>query len=234
MTVSASTGGPSLITLLAARLPAGPSTYQWDIGILANGRYKVSVSAQPSGGLAVTQSADVTVDRTLGGFAASPSAISPNGDGVNDTIGLSFVLTQPAAVQIAVQRAGVTVASIWSAQVGPGQQVIGWDGTSSGVRLPDGDYVAVVTATSALGTVSLLQPIVIDTIPPVLTLVDGASLRFDLSESASVSAVVNGQAIVVSQPRGAFSIPWTTGPIGSFTAQARDAAGNPGAIVTWP
>ena len=232
--VAASTGGPPLLGLLSARVPAGQSTYQWDIGILANGRYKLAVAAQGSGGAAVVQTADVTVDRTLGSFVASPASFSPNGDGVADTIGLSFLLTQPAAVQVTVQRGGATVATVWSAQVVPGLQVIGWDGTSGGVRLPDGEYVAVVTGTGPLGTVSLLQPIAIDTTPPVLTLLDGLSLRFDLSEPASVAVVVNGQAVVVSQPRGTFSIPWTAGPVTSFTAQARDTAGNAGSIVTWP
>ena len=44
-----------------------------------------------------------------------------------------------------------------------------------------------------------------------------------------MTAVVNGQSISVSQPRGGFTIPWTAGPVTSFTAQPRDAAGNVGA-----
>jgi hypothetical protein len=75
---------------------------------------------------------------------------------------------------------------------------------------------------------------VIDTAPPVLTLLDGPSLRFDLSEAATVTVVANGQTIVASQPRGAISIPVPSGVVTSFTAQARDAAGNAGPIVTWP
>ncbi len=179
------------------------------------------------------QTADVTVDRTLGSFVTTNGAFSPNGDGVADTIGFSFLLTQSAAIQVTVQRSGTTVATVWSSPVVPGLQSIGWDGTSSGVRLPDGDYIAVVTATSPLGTVSLLRPVVIDTAPPVLTLLDGSLLRFDLSEAATVSTVVNGQSLAFTQPRGTFSIPWNGGPVTSFTAQARDAAGNAGSIVTW-
>jgi N-acetylmuramoyl-L-alanine amidase len=235
VTVAASTGGPALLTLMDANAPAGHSSHQWNIGVLVNGRYKLSVSAQPrSGGPAVVETTDVVVDRTLGSFVAAPAAFSPNGDGVADTTGFTFLLTQPASLQLAIQRAGVTVAVVWTAQVGPGQQVIGWDGTSSGVRLPDGEYVAVLTATGPLGTVSLLQPLVIDTTPPVLTLLDGPSLRFDLNEAASISAVVNGQAVAVNQPRGTFTIPWSGGPVTTFGVQARDAAGNVGSIVTWP
>ena len=236
VTVAASTGGPALLTLLSGSLPAGVSYHQWNVGVLANGRYKLIVSAQlPDGASApAVATADVVVDRTLGSFAAAPAALSPNGDGVSDTLAFTFLLTQPAYVQLAVQRAGATVATVWAAQVGPGQQVIGWDGTGNGVRLPDGEYVAVLTSTGALGTVSLLQSVVIDTMSPSLTLLDGPSLRFQLGETATITAVVNGQSIVFSQPEGAFQIPWAGGPVTSFTAQARDAAGNAGPAVSWP
>ena len=41
-------------------------------------------------------SVDVTVDRTLGAFLATPASFSPNGDGINDTMTMSFQLTQSA------------------------------------------------------------------------------------------------------------------------------------------
>ena len=229
VTVTPSPTGVAVLTLLSTRLPAGPSTHAWDIGILPNGRYKLIVAAIPVGQVTpVAASVDVTVDRTLGAFLATPAAFSPNGDGVNDTMTLSFQLTQSASVQVAIQRNGVNAATVFSAQLPPGTQTIAWDGTSAGIRLPDGDYIAVVTATTVLGTVSLLQPLTIDTTAPVLSVVDGATLRFDLSEAATVTAVVNGQSIAVSQPRAPFQIPWTAGPVTSFTVQARDAAGNAG------
>jgi len=137
-------------------------------------------------------------------------------------------------VQVAIQRAGVNVATVFAAQLQPGIQAISWDGSSLGARLPDGEYVAVVTATTSLGTVSLLQPLAIDTAAPVLTLLDGAGLRFDLSEAATVTAIVNGQSLSLSQPRGQFTIPWTAGPVTSFTVQPRDLAGNAGTAVNGP
>src|SRR5262249_19717534 len=98
VSVAATATGPPLLTLLSGRLPAGTSTHEWDVGILANGRYKLVVSAVPVGGGTIgTASADVTIDRTLGAFLATPSAFSPNGDGLNDTMTLSFQLTRPAS-----------------------------------------------------------------------------------------------------------------------------------------
>jgi hypothetical protein len=68
----------------------------------------------------------------------------------------------------------------------------------------------------------------------VLTVLDGPSLRFQLSEPGSVTAVVNGQAISLGSASGAFALAWSGGPVTSFTVQARDAAGNAGAAVSWP
>ena len=229
-----STGAPPLMTLLSAGVSAGQSSFQWDLGTLKEGRYRLSVVARPTGAGAVTRTADFVVARTLGGFTASPSVFSPNGDGVADTVGLAFSLSQSAPVQVAIQRNGVVVATVWSGQASPAQQAVAWDGTSNGVRLADGEYVAVVTGSTTLGAVSLLVTVVIDTTPPVLTLLDGPSLRFESSEAASVAIVVNGQALVVDVPRGVSAIPWTGGPVTSLSAQPRDAAGNVGAAVSWP
>src|SRR5262249_468532 len=89
--VTGPSGGAPLMTLVAPRLPAGGHVFEWSLGALPNGRYKVAISATPtSGGAAVVQTADVTVDRTLASFLVSLPAFSPNGDGVNDTISLTF------------------------------------------------------------------------------------------------------------------------------------------------
>jgi hypothetical protein len=231
---NAEAGAPPLLTLLSAGVSPGQSSFQWDLGALRDGRYRLAIVAQPVGAAAVTRTTDFVVARTLGSFVASPGLFSPNGDGVADTVALAFSLTQPVPAQVVIQRNGVVVATVWSGQVTPGQQVVSWDGTSNGVRLPDGEYVAVVTASGSLGAVSLLQTVLIDTTPPVLTLLDGPSLRFELSEAANVAIVVNGQALTIDQPRGSFTVPWSGGAVTSVSAQARDAAGNPGASVSWP
>jgi flagellar hook assembly protein FlgD len=220
------------LQLLNTTAAAGNDHFEWDLGQLPDGRYKLTVTAK-AGGETSTQSADVVVDRTLTGLAATPTAFSPNADGVSDTISFGFTLTQNVPVQVTVQRAGTTVATLFTGQLGPGVQTVGWDGSSAGTRLPDGQYTAVVTATDPLAVVSLLVPFAIDTIPPVLTLADPASVRFELSEPATITGTINGQPVTAGEPAGPFVFPFP-GPATSWSLTARDAAGNPGAPLTGP
>ena len=220
--------------LLAANVAAGPSSFQWDVSTLPNGRYTLIVTAQPPGTQSVSQSVALIVDRTLSSLTAGPSTFSPNADGVNDTITFGFTLAQPTQVQVVVQRAGVAVATVFAAQLGAGPQSVSWDGTSAGARLPDGPYVVVVTATDPLGTVSLLQSFTIDATPPGVSVVDAGGLRFSLDEPATVTAVVNGETVAAVEPAGVFALPWTGGPVTSFSVSARDAAGNTSAALNGP
>ncbi len=98
------------------------------------------------------------------------------------------------------------IATLFVGQLGPGFQTVGWDGTSAGVRLPDGQYTAVVTTTDPLATVSLLVPFAIDTVAPALTVVTSASLTFQLTEPATVAGTINGQAVSAAEPAGTFTV----------------------------
>ena len=228
--VTVRVGGLQLLSTTAA---AGRDHFEWDLGQLADGRYELVVTAT-AGGRTSTQSAAVVVDRTLSGLTASPASFSPNADGSADTISFGFSLARSVPVQVTVQRAGVTVATLFTGQLGPGPQTVGWDGTAAGARLPDGQYTAVVTATDPLATVSLLVPFAIDTAPPALALVDGATLRFSLGEPATVTALVDGQTVVATAPAGVFAVPWTGPPATAWSVSAKDAAGNPSATLSGP
>jgi len=126
------------------------------------------------------------------------------------------------------------VATLFVGQLGPGPQTIGWDGTSAGVRLPDGQYTAVVTATDSLATVSLLVPFAVDTVAPALVALNGPALQFQLSEPGTVSGTINGQPVTATEPAGTFTFPWTGTPATSWSLQAKDAAGNASAVVSGP
>ena len=68
--------------------------------------------------------------------------ISPNGDGVNDTVTFSFTLAQNVPVRVEIVQDGFAVATPFQGQLGVGPHAVDWDGTTNGCRLPDGAYVA--------------------------------------------------------------------------------------------
>ena len=224
--------GTPLETLLDESRPAGANTFAWSGQELPDGRYRLAVTAT-AGTVSVTKTADAVVDRSLVGLAASLPAISPNGDGINDAVSFSFTLTRDVPVRLDLVQTGIgVVATPFAGQLGVGAHTLGWDGTWNGARLPDGRYAATFTVSDALGDVQFPLPLAIDTTPPVLTLLDARTLRFSLSEPATVTVTVNGTTrIVRSAPLGAFTVPYT-GAVTQVSAQAQDAAGNTSAPVT--
>ena len=227
--------GGIVATLLDEPRPAGPQSLTWVPDALPDGRYTVQVTASPDGRPSASASAEVVVNRTISHFAATPATFSPNGDGRNDTVSLTFGLAVPAEATIEIFQAAAIAATPFPRQaLGPGEVVAGWDGTNGGVRLPDGAYEAALTVSTAVGEVSVRVPLTIDTTPPQLRIVDAPRWRFWVSEPATVALVVNGQTITtVVQQRGNFSLPHTARAT-SISASAMDGAGNLNAPLTWP
>ena len=130
--------------------------------------------------------------------------ISPTGDGINDTVTFSFSLAQNVPVRVEIVQDGVRRRD---AVPGAARRRAARRSTGTGRRtaspLPDGAYFALVTVTDALGDVQLSLPLTIDTIPPVLKLLDAKTLKFSLSEPASVTVVVNQKTrLVKNAPKG--------------------------------
>jgi hypothetical protein len=226
-----SAAGTVEATVLRADRPGGLNEFTWSARTLPDGRYRLVVTATAAG-RSVRKAADVVVDRTLTGLAASNLALSPNGDGVDDATTLSFSLDQTVLVRADVLEAGVLLGTVFQGTLGPGPETIAWNGTVNGATLPDGSYELALTVTDALGEVPQTLLVSIDLTPPVLTLVDATRLAFTLSEPATVSLLVNGQTrIVVGEPAGSFTVPFS-GPVSSVVAQAQDLAGNLSATVS--
>ena len=237
VTVQATAVPPGVVlplTLLSANLPAGDNSFSWSLAPLPDGRSQIVVPATLKDGSSTSQTASVTVDRSVTGLTATTALISPNADGVNDTTTFGFTLAQSLPVQLVIQRFGTIVGTVFAGQLGPGPQTIVWDGATGGIRVPDGTYDVVVLVTDALGPISFTLPVTVDTTPPVLTLLDAAALRFQLTEPATVTVTVNGQVVVRPEPAGVFTIPWQGDPVTTISAQADDAAGNLSLILTAP
>jgi hypothetical protein len=224
-------GGAPLLTLLNEARTAGNNSIEWGAHVLPDGRYRVVVTAKV-GTKTVTKNVDVIVDRTLAGLDAMPRVISPNGDGVNDSTTLTFMLAQNVPVKLDIQQAGVLVGSPFSAQLGIGPQTLTWDGSGFGAPLFDGTYQATITVTDQLGDVQLAVPITIDNTAPTLTLLDKGKLRFSLNEPATVTLLVNQKTrIVLREPKGSFTIPYTGPAVAQVSAEAQDLAGNLSPVI---
>jgi hypothetical protein len=223
-------GGAPLSTLLNEQRAAGNNSFMWAAHVLPDGRYRLMLTAK-AGAKSVTKGIDVVVDRTLAALQASPLAISPNGDGVNDGTTLSFLLAQSVPVRLDIVQAGIVVGSPFQGQPGIGPQTLTWDGSGFGAPLFDGTYLATITVTDQLGDVQLALPITIDTVAPRLTLVDKATLRFGLDEPATVTVLVNQKTrIQLAEPKGTFRIPFQ-GAVVQVSAEAQDPAGNLSAVI---
>jgi hypothetical protein len=224
--------GAPLETVIDESRAAGANAFAWSGQELPDGRYRLAVTAT-AGTVSITKAAEVAVDRSLTGLSASLPAISPNGDGINDAVSFSFTQTADVPLRFDVVQPGVgVVATPFAGQLGVGPHTLGWDGSWNGVRLPDGRYTATFTISDALGDVQFPLPLTVDTTAPVLTLLDAQTLRFSLSEPATVTVVVNGVTrLVRSAPQGAFTVPYT-GAVTQLSATAQDAAGNTSTQVT--
>jgi N-acetylmuramoyl-L-alanine amidase/FlgD Ig-like domain len=218
--------GTEVLTVAQGQMAAGNNTFAWTAAGLPDGRYVLSLTAT-SARRSVTKSAPVVVDRTLTALTASYAAISPNGDGVQDSTTFSFNLAAQAPVQVDILQPGATiVATPFQGVLPAGPYTLGWDGTANGVVLPDGRYTALFTVTDALGPVQIPIAITIDTHAPTLAIKDAHTLAFTLDEPATVTTVINGSSqVVLAEPNGTFLVPFT-GAVTSFTARAQDTAGN--------
>jgi hypothetical protein len=213
-------------TLFRRLVRPGLRSFGWKNVTVPDGRYRISVVARDSRGKQVQAFVPVSVDRTLAAFGATPGAISPNGDGRQDTLTFRFKLNAPARVELRILSGSTPVATVLAGDLSPGAQRVTWDGAG----LSDGRYSVVVSATDSLLTVKQSAVVRIDRVAPVLRLVSFRLLRFWLSEPARVMLVLDGRAQRLDVKRAGF---FRVGhaPVRSLVAFAQDAAGNRSGII---
>jgi len=207
-------------------MQAGQHTATIDGAALADGDYNIVVTARSAVGVSVQTVVPLRVNRTLGLVAVAPPAFSPNGDGRKDRLNLSFSLTTLADVRIRMEREGRWVASPLTASFPAGMQTFAWDGARSVGTLRDGEYRAVVEASSELGVISYGVPFLVDTTAPRVRILPGKRLSVEVSEPSLLTFVIDGQALGRDVRRaGVVRIPWS-GPATRVRVVAWDAAGN--------
>ena len=86
------------------------------------------------------------------GNALAPVTFSPNGDGVGESIALPLALGESGLLEVAIAAEGGGPVRAWSLPVAPGRTTVTWDGRDdAGAVVPDGRYLASVTARDAAG-----------------------------------------------------------------------------------
>jgi hypothetical protein len=234
--------GVSAATILPEReAEAGSVEVVWDAQAqtdvpVADGRYRVVALARRNG-VTVSASAPLVLDRTLAGLDVSLERFSPNGDGRQDTVAVSFELAKEADTLVTVRAGGSVLATVAAGTLGAGAQQLSWTGMTDAGRLPDGRYLIVVEATTELGTRRLARAVTVDTRPPELTVAavsirrGSTRVRFSLNERARVRVWGSGAGRVRYARPGSQTIAVPgTGP--RVRLRAWDVAGNRSRLVT--
>jgi hypothetical protein len=143
---------------LAAERPAGAArtTIAWNGTLngtpVPDARYRVVVTAR-AGVATASRFAAVVVDRTLGRLSVTPRRFSPR----RAKLAIAFTLARQARVRVRVVARGRTVATVFARSAAAGRRTVLWGGRTNRGRAARGDYLAVVEATTALGTRKLAR-----------------------------------------------------------------------------
>jgi N-acetylmuramoyl-L-alanine amidase len=213
--------GTPLAQLFSGAKPAGGHVFAWDGLGYPDGRYVLVITARGRAGRTLTATTPVLISRTLSGYTVAPTALSPNGDGRNDSAVISFGLATPALAWLQILRGTTELASLISAQLPAGPQAAVWEG-----RARDGEYRLRLTVTDAIGAVAQEFKVRIDRVAPTLKRVSKRPLRVSLSEAARVTFIADGVPVTVRRPKaGVFRVVLGR-PFKRLEAFAEDDAAN--------
>ena len=144
--------GTVTATPFAAQLQgARRQSFAYPADGLADGSYTLVVSAVGEDGRTGRVEASFAVDRTLSGLALSTSTLTPNGDGVDDTLGIAFTLASSANVVVQIEQAGTLVAPVVTESLPAGAAQLTWDGTTPAGPAAAGTYDVVVLVDGPFG-----------------------------------------------------------------------------------
>ena len=206
---------------------AGQHTVTIDGTTLPDGIYAVVVTARSPAGAEVQKSVPLTVSRTLGLVTVEPALFSPNEDGRNDRLTVSFGLSVPSVVGMRVTREGRWVASPLAASYDAGSHTFEWDGMRSAGRIKDGDYSLVLEASDPLlGPVSVAVPFSVDSTAPRVRFLPARGIRLEVSEPGRLFLRIDGARVEREVGKaGVVRVPWD-GAANRVRVVAEDAAGN--------
>ena len=215
-------------TLFVAPKTAGLQSFVFNPSGLADGNYKIRLTARDTLGRQFQATVPVTISHAVLSFAADAKIVSPNGDGRRDTVRLTFFLAQPATVALTLDTTFSSLALL-TANLSQGSQSFAFTGlTADGAAVADGSYQVKLT----VGSVVQSLPLVVDRVPPTISLVSVSPLRLRVYEPVTVIATVNGREIKASKTSGVFALAKGV-TVQTLRVVARDVAGNESAPITY-
>jgi len=144
--------GAVAVTLFGAQLQgARAQSFPYAAQGLADGNYTLKVDAVAADGRTAHAQAPFAIDRTVTGLMLSTATLTPNGDGLEDSVEVDFTLNASAEVTVQIEQNGLSVAAVYSGALSPGVQSVVWDGTSGGSLVPAGSYVVAVIVRGPYG-----------------------------------------------------------------------------------
>jgi len=205
---------------------AGEHVLRFDPAPLADGVFRIELTANTTGGRVAAASTQLAVTRTLGAVTATRLAFSPNADGRADRISFSFALASPADVRLRILKNGKWVATPFAGPLEPGVQRVQWDGSKRVGKLLDGAYEAVVEATDPIATSIASLPFSADTRQPRLRIVQRSPLRIWVSEPARLTLRFGTRRLVYDAAAAGTRLVPKAPRLGLVRVVAWDSAGN--------
>jgi hypothetical protein len=212
--------GHDVATLFTQQHEPGKQSFKLNATNVPEGHFQLVLTAA-NGKSTVSASVPVVIDRTVTAFKVTPAVTKSD-------VTFSFELTRVAVARLEIQRAGRTVAPVYSATLPPGPQTVGWNPAGT----PDGKYAGALTTSGVVGSATRTVLFRIDTKPPTLRVRSFRALRFWVSEPARVTLILNGTRSVRMVRAGIFILPH--GRVRSVRIVARDAAGNVSRTLKFP
>ena len=218
------TGNP-LATLFSGAEPAGAQSFRFAAPPgLANGQYAIVLNATGSG-RTVSANVPITIDDIVTAFAITPPVFSPLRKAA---VSLGLTLARaPTTAQLQVLRGAQVVSEPTIPTLVAGPQTLTWDGTiGDGEIAGDGQYRLALTITDGATTFTRTAPVVLDSTPPRIFVLSRRSLRFRLSEPATLTLVVGAMRYTRTLTQAGATQFWLRTAPRAYTLLATDAAGN--------
>jgi hypothetical protein len=143
------------------RQQAGAQALPWAPDSLPDGRYRLLLTARGDSGRTAKLVDELVVLRSLAWLRADPVELSPNGDGIGDSVTISFELRQAGVVAVEIRDRTYPLALVQAGWLEAGPHAAGWSGQLPLGTIEAGAYSVWVTLSTEIGTVTQKVPITV-------------------------------------------------------------------------